>query len=80
VRASSWIFAAIGLTCGLLAARRAVTNRWWLVLVGVLLVVWMHPPWKLFESSLAMIAVLFATRLVEQPSRARHVVAGACVG
>jgi hypothetical protein len=80
VRASSWIFAAIGLTCGLLAARRAVTNRWWLILVGVLLVVWMHPPWKLFESSLAMIAVLFATRLVEQPSRARHVVAGACVG
>jgi len=80
VRAASWIFAAGGLTCGMLAARRAIPSRYGLVLVGFLLTMWLWPPWKLFEASIAMTAVFLAVRLVESPTKRRHVVAGLCVG
>jgi hypothetical protein len=80
VRAASAIFAALGLTCGLLAARRVIQDRWLLVPIGFLLLMWMSPPWKLFESSLAMIAVFTAVKWIEAPTRARHVVAGIVVG
>src|SRR5205814_8144983 len=71
VRAASAIFAALGLTCGLLAARRAIEGRWLLVPIGVLFLMWMSPPWKLFESSLAMVAVFTAVKWIEAPTRAR---------
>lgn len=80
VRAASWIFAAGALTCGLLAVRRVIPSRYGLALVGFLLTMWLWPPWKLFEASIAMIAVFLAVRLVESPTKRRHVVAGVCVG
>jgi len=80
LRLSSAIFQALGLACGMLAARRAVANRWMLVPVGAVLLLWMIPPWKLFEPSLAMAAVLVGVRLLERPTPLRHAVAGAFVG
>lgn len=80
LRMASAIFQALGLACGLLAARRAVANRWVLVPLGAVLLLWMVPPWKLFEPSLAMAAVYVGVRLLEHPTPLRHAVAGAFVG
>jgi hypothetical protein len=80
LRLSTAIFQAIGLLCGLLALRRVIHSWWGLVSAGVLLLIWMHPRWKLFESSLAMMAVYFAIILLEQPTFKRHFIAGFFVG
>ena len=74
------IFQAIGLTLGLLAARRAVRSFGGLALTGLVLLLWMHPRHKLFETSLTMAAVFFAVRLIEKPSAGRHLAAGVFVG
>jgi hypothetical protein len=80
LRLSCALFQVVGLTFGLLAARRAVHSRWMLVLVGVILAVWFFPPEKPFEAGLAMLSVFAAVKLIEQPSRARYLAAGAAVG
>jgi hypothetical protein len=80
LRLSCAIFQVLGLACGILAARRAVESRWMLVPIGALLLLWMYPPWKLFEPSLAMAAVYVGVLLLERPSPARHAVMGAFVG
>jgi len=80
MRAAGAAFAALGMTCGLLASRRAVQDRWLLVPIGILLLLWMTPSWKLYEPSVAMIAVYAAVKWIESPSSARHVAAGVVVG
>lgn len=80
LRASCWIFAAVGLFFGLLAASRATKRVWLLALVGVVFVLWMFPPWKLFECGITLIAVYVAVLLVEKPSSARHALAGLTTG
>jgi hypothetical protein len=79
LRAAVAAFWVVGLTLGLLAARRAV--RSWVMLAGggVILTLWLFPRW-VFEPALAMAAVFFATRLLEQPTPGRHFAAGAFVG
>jgi hypothetical protein len=79
-RLSAALFQALGLFCGLLAARRAVPRRSWLVAVGVLLVLWMVPRNKVFEPAIMMIAIYAGVALVEEPSPRRHLWAGALVG
>jgi len=74
--AAFWV---VGLTLGLLAARRAVRSWTMLAGVGVILTLWLFPRW-VFEPALAMAAVFFATRLLERPSLDRHFAAGAFVG
>jgi hypothetical protein len=80
VRAAAWIFAAFGLCAGLLCVSRTVARRWLLVPAGALLVVWMSPPWKLYECSFALLAAWAAVRLIERPSGGRRVAAGVVVG
>ncbi|MFN0245007.1 MAG: hypothetical protein ACKVWV_19150 [Planctomycetota bacterium] len=80
LRASCWIFAAVGLCFGLLAASRATRNVLLLAAVGVTFVLWMFPPWKLFECGIALVASYFAVILVEKPNVARHVLAGVVTG
>jgi hypothetical protein len=80
LRLSTAVFAAGGLFCGLLAARR-VTVRWLtLALVGLVLLLWMFPRHKLFEPSVAMAAVYVAVRVLENPSRRNCFLAGVTVG
>ncbi len=80
LRISVAIFGAIGLSLGLLAARRVIDSFWSLSLVGLLLIVWMFPRHKLFDVSISMSAVFFAVRLLEKPSLLRHFSAGLFVG
>ncbi|MGH7799266.1 MAG: hypothetical protein ACREOW_01380 [Thermodesulfobacteriota bacterium] len=80
LRLSVALFQVIGLTLGLLAARRVVKNWWVLGLVGLLLLAWMYPRWKLFDSSLAMAAVYMAVRLIERPELKRYFYSGVFVG
>lgn len=83
LRLSVALFQLIGLTLGLLAARRVVKIWWVLGLVGLLLLVWMHNihHWaRLFESSMAMAAVFIAVRLIEKPVFERYFYSGVFVG
>ncbi|HEV7517590.1 MAG TPA: hypothetical protein VGR07_14920, partial [Thermoanaerobaculia bacterium] len=80
LRLSTALFGACGLFLGLLAARRAVPHPGLLVPVGVVLLLFMVPRNKLFESALAMAAVYAAVLLLERPSLRRHAGAGAVVG
>ncbi len=80
VRRSVAIFQAIGLFFGLLAARRATSHPWQLALIGSILVAWMFPRHKLFDSGVALIAVYGAVRLVESPSVRAHFLVGCFTG
>jgi hypothetical protein len=80
LRCSTAVFAALGLCCGLLAARRALARPWSLALAGILLLLWMFPRHKLFEPAIAMAAVWVGVRLLERPSRGRHFAAGVLAG
>ncbi len=80
VRASVAVFQAVGLTFGLLVARRLVSHDAWLFLPAVILSGWMFPRHKAFEPALALIVCWFVVRLVERPSLARHVACGVCIG
>lgn len=80
LRVSNQIFAAGGLFCGLLVARRVTERRTLLVLIGALLLVWLFPRHKLFEPAIAMAAVYAALRLIEGPSRRHHFLAGVVTG
>jgi hypothetical protein len=80
LRLATAAFGALGLFCGLLAARRAVDNPFLLALLGVALALWLLPRHKLYEPAIQMAAVLAATALLECPSRRRHLAAGALVG
>ena len=74
------VFQGLGLLCALLVLRRAASAAPAQLFLGVLLVLWMFPRHKLFESSTGAIAAWFAVRLVEQPSTARHLATGVMVG
>ncbi|MBI5598458.1 MAG: hypothetical protein HY890_01825 [Deltaproteobacteria bacterium] len=80
LRASLAVFQWMSLAAGLLAAKRVVKSWWALALVGVLLISWMHPYYKHFESGLAMMAVFFAVRLMERPVLSRYFSSGIFVG
>lgn len=79
-RLSMALFQALGLFLGLLAVRRMVKPWWGLLLVGIFLIIWMHPRHKLFEHSIAMMGIFFSVWLLDNPSLKRHFVAGVFVG
>jgi hypothetical protein len=80
LRFSTALFQVLGLTLGLLAARR--TRLGWIgtVPLACVLAIWMLPWFKNVESSLLMAAVYLATSLVENPTRRRHLAAGILTG
>ncbi len=80
VRAANWAFASLGLCAGLLVASRSHRGLPWLAACGLVLVPWVYPPWKLYESSIAMLVALIAVRLMDSPSSKRRLAAGATVG
>ena len=80
LRLSNTIFQILGLTAGLLAARRFATHPLHLLAVGVVLLVWMYPRHKLFEPSLVMMNVYLAVRLIERPDTRRHFMSGLMLG
>ncbi len=80
LRLSVAIFQAIGLTLGLLALRRYIRSWKVMVVAGLILLMWMIPRHKLFDSSLSMATVFFALRLIENPSLRQHFISGIFVG
>lgn len=68
-----------GILCGLLVVRRL--TRAWSVLIpaGVLLTLWLFPPFML-NHTVALVGVWVAVLLIERPSAARHLLAGVFVG
>jgi hypothetical protein len=80
VRRSVAVFQAVALFFGLLAARRATTHPWQLVIIGSILVAWMFPGYKLFDSGVTLMAVYGAVRLVESPSVRAHFLVGCFTG
>ncbi len=80
LRASVAIFQVFGLTLGLLALRRIIHSWWLLGILGVLLMMWMYPRWKIFDHCIALAGVYFAVLLIEKPSIIRHFAGGVFVG
>lgn len=80
LRLSLAIFQVIGLSCGLLAARRISTHPASQAFFGLVLLLWAYPRHKLFESSMAMINVYIATRVMERPTPRTIFVCGVIVG
>jgi len=80
LRLSVAIFQAIGLTLGLLALRRVIRSWSVLFIAASILLMWMIPRHKLFDSSLSIAAVYFALRLIENPSLRQHFISGIFVG
>jgi hypothetical protein len=80
LRFSLMIFRIIGLTLGLLALRRVIRSWEVLFVAGLILLIWIIPRHKTFESSLIMASVYFAVCLIENPSLRQHFITGVFVG
>jgi hypothetical protein len=72
LRLACTLFACLGVFAGLLAARRISHNQWFMVSVALLLVAWMHPRYKSFEQSIALMSVYAGVLLLEHPTARRH--------
>jgi len=79
VRIACAVFNAGGILCGLLVVRRLTRSWWVLAAVGALLTLWLFPAFML-NHTIALAAVYVAVLLIERPSLARHLLAGAFVG
>jgi len=80
MRLSLAFFGGIGLSFGLLAARRGVRSFRGLIPPGILLTIWIFPRFHSFEIAFAMATVFFAMRLIEAPTIRRYFSAGIFVG
>jgi hypothetical protein len=80
LRRSLAVVMAIGLSCGLLVARRSAKSPWALAAFAFVLTVWAFPRYKAFDAALASVCVLVAVRLLERPVAARFAWSGAFVG
>jgi hypothetical protein len=80
LRRSIAVFLGLGILFGLLAARRATSRSWVLVPLGIVLGLWMFPRHKVFEGVVALATVWSGTRLLELPTRGRHLAAGVTAG
>ena len=80
LRISEAVFQFLGLSLALLVLRRVLSS--WLALIAAagFLLIWMFPPWKIYEPVITIAAVYFAVLLIENPSRNRHLMAGIFVG
>ncbi len=80
LRLSCVLFQCLGVTAGLLAARRLSGNWLFLGAVALMLCAWMHPRYKCFEQSIALMAVYAGVLLLERPSMHRHLGVGIFTG
>jgi hypothetical protein len=72
LRLACVLFSCLGVTAGLLAARR-VSSQWWFVsIVALLLCTWMQPRYKVFEQSIALMAIYAGVLLLERPTIRQH--------
>ena len=72
MRLACVFFQCFGVLAGLLAARRLSRNPFFLCCVALMLCAWMHPRYKVFEQSIALMFVYAGVLLLEKPSYRRH--------
>ena len=72
MRLTCVFFQCLGVTAGLLAARRLSRHPLFLLCVALMLCAWMHPRYKLFEQTIALMAVYAGLLLLERPTLRRH--------
>ncbi|MEO7165986.1 MAG: hypothetical protein ABI016_03010 [Chthoniobacterales bacterium] len=80
LRFSENLFQIIGLWVGLLIATRMTNDGLLIAAIGVVLLLWMFPSFKLFDHSSLLVGIWIAVRLIEEPSLSRTFIAGAFVG
>lgn len=80
LRLSCVLFQCLGVTAGLLAARRLSRSWIFLGLMALTLCAWMHPRYKCFEQSIALMAVYAGVLLLERPTHQRHIGVGIFTG
>ena len=80
LRLSTAIFQGIGLFCGLLTLRRVNDSFLFMLYAATILTLWMFPRYRAFESSIPLIAIFLAVRLLESPTTRQHLLAGLFVG
>ncbi|MFF2092199.1 hypothetical protein [Paenibacillus sp. NPDC058174] len=80
LRIAVLLFLWVGLTCALLAVRRVTKSGGYLLLTGILLILWAYPRHKMFDISISMIAVYVVILLLENPKPARYILSGAAIG
>ena len=72
MRLACVFFQCFGVLAGLLAARRLSRSPLFLFCVALMLCAWMHPRYKVFEQSIALMFVYAGVLLLEKPSVRRH--------
>ena len=72
MRLACVFFQCFGVLAGLLTASRLSRSPFFLLCVAVTLCAWMHPRYKVFEQSIALMFVYAAVLLLENPSYRRH--------
>jgi hypothetical protein len=80
LRISQAVFQFVGLSVAFLLLRRVLRSWLPLITAGVILLVWMFPPLKIYEPVITICAVYFAVLLIENPLKTRHLIAGVFVG
>lgn len=76
MRLACVFFQCFGVLAGLLAARRLSRHPLFLSGIALLLCAWMHPRYKVFEQSIALMFVYAGVLLIEKPSLRRHLWVG----
>lgn len=77
--AAAW-FQALGLAAALVCARRVLSTWSGLLVFGVVAALWMFPLFRSFDNAMSAAAVLAGLRLLERPTRAAYLAAGALAG
>jgi len=80
LRISQAAFQFVGLTVAFLILKRVLRNWLALIAAGSLFLVWMFPPWKIYEPVILIIGIFLAVRLIESPNKPRYFAAGVFVG
>jgi hypothetical protein len=80
LRVAVHAFFFVGLACGLLGLRLGGVEWPAVITAGIVLTVWAHPHYKLFEPAIAMVAVLAGVALLTDPEPATILLAGVVAG
>jgi hypothetical protein len=80
LRLACVLFQCLGVAAGLLVARRLSSHWLFLGAVALTLCAWMHPRYKCFEQSIALMAVFVVVRFFDRPTPHRHFCLGIFVG
>jgi len=80
LRTSLAVVQSVGLAAALFALKRVVPSPFWLIPIAFAIALWQQPHFKVFESTLSLIAVLVVLRFVERPDAGRSLACGLLFG